>query len=151
MNVSMKKGLLALAGAVALAGAGAVQAETYSGTTTLNKPGAPTAVCTLTINGSISGSGAVSVSSGDVTGNALCDAIQLSNFNWTGTLSNTSGAGTTTLSTPIASVPGTFECSGTVTGISYPSVNGDGYPPQFVISGTSNFGDCSLSGTLNLE
>ena len=97
MNVSMKKGLLAMVGAVALAGAGTAQAADqyaiYKGTTTLTTSTGATAVCWLTIAGTIDENGLVTIkAAGARPGDyPTCSAIYLGNIPWTGTLSNCLG------------------------------------------------------------
>ena len=135
MNISMKKGLLALAGAVALAGAGGASAQIAdrgvdAGTTTLTA-GANVS-CTLYLEGSINTtSGAVTIEAAAAEpGGALCNNVVLSNFPWTGVLSNLSGAGTVDLSTVTATIPGLVSCSGTVTA-SYPGFTAATYPSGY--------------------
>tara|TARA_R110000823_G_scaffold16579_2_gene53068 strand:- start:176 stop:709 length:534 start_codon:yes stop_codon:yes gene_type:complete len=172
MNVSMKKGLLAMVGAVALAGAGTAQAADqyaiYKGTTTLTTSTGATAVCWLTIAGTIDENGLVTIkAAGARPGDyPTCSAIYLGNIPWTGTLSNLSGPGTVPLDTS-ASLPGNpstvlpatgDQYGGVVTGISYPGVTpgtqtGNSIPTQIDIvnPATWNYGsNCAIEGTLNL-
>lgn len=166
MNISMKKGLLALAGAVALAGAGSAQATPveYEGTTTLVAPSGASVTCTLTLVGDSTGT-SVRVDSATVTGPGLCPAVQVLDFPWSGTLSSGTGGGITTL-TGTPGMPGTgphaavpiaaVDCDGDVTGISYPGFSGSpSTPSQFdVDSGPTplpagaNFDDCKIDGLL---
>tara|TARA_R110001606_G_scaffold128545_1_gene263088 strand:- start:4923 stop:5426 length:504 start_codon:yes stop_codon:yes gene_type:complete len=160
MNISMKKGLLALAGAVALAGAGSAQAVMfeYEGTTDFSGPGgSPTLTCTLNLTGDLT-SGVVTVMNGTVTGPGLCPFVTVDNFNWTGMLSNLTGGGRfdlsmndprATVTDPTTGMP-LFVCEGAVLGVTYPSVSAvTGTPPSVdlnnIVFGPNN---CVVDGTL---
>lgn len=149
MNI-MKNSLLSLAavGVFAFAGAAQASSHVYKGTTTLTLGGS-SAACTLTVAGTISSSGAVSITAAGVTGSSPCPALFEGGFPWTGSTSGTT-LSTGSPSTVLASgstVVGS--CGGTVTGLSYAS----GSPPTSVtISGTNNYGSsCSINGTLTLQ
>lgn len=167
----LKSSMLALAGAVAIA-AGTAHADDqyaiYKGETTLTTATGATAVCWLTIAGTIDENGSVTVkAAGARPGDyPTCSAIYLGNIAWTGTMSNLSGAGSVPLVTD-ASIPGNpstvlpatgDQCTGTVTGITYPGVvsgtqTGNAIPSQIDINnpGTFNYGtNCAIEGTLNL-
>ena len=163
MNISMKKGLLALVGAVALAGAGSAQAvsATFQGQTTLTDPTGTQVTCTLTLNGDVTG-GVVTVMSGTVTaGDPLCAAIVLSPFNWTGTIQpnpTSDPVGTLTLAGAGASIPSIgLNCVGDVSGIITTTQGsvapaGSGVPDHAILSnlplGSSG---CTIDGTLTYQ
>lgn len=156
MNISMKKGLLALAGALALGGAGATQAQAiYQGQTQLTTTAAGSTTCTLTLVASVDSSGNIEVvSAGATPGGTNCPFIRTGNLSWTGSKT------TTTLSTNADSTliyPGFLAdtCGGTVTDISYgPDYMSTNYPDSVQItppSGINNYGtDCRIEGNLSL-
>lgn len=152
MNM-IRNSLLTLAAVGAFALAGAAQASggvIYQGTTTLTAGGV-SIPCTLTIAGTISSSGAVTVDSAGATGSSsLCSYVYLGGFPWTGSTSGTTlstGSPSTVLYTGGGSIAGS--CGGTVTGLSYSA----GSPPASVtISGANNYGgSCTITGTLTLD
>lgn len=170
---TFKPMMLALAGAVALAGAGTAQAVdqyvVYKGETTLVTPSGATATCWLTIAGIIDETGAITVkAAGARPGDyPTCSGIYLGNIAWPGSMSNTGGAGSISLNTsasipgaPSAVIPATGEaCGGAVSGITYPGVhtttcNGVNIPTSISInsSGSNNYGsDCRIDGNLDLK
>ncbi|MCE7508459.1 hypothetical protein [Alloalcanivorax xenomutans] len=164
MNIkTFKPMMLALAGAVALTGFSSANAAeqyvVYKGNTLLETPSGQQAGCWLTIAGTVDDTGVVTVkAAGARPGDyPTCSGIYLGNIAWTGTMSNTSGAGTIALNTsasipgaPSTVVPSTGEsCGGTVTGISYPgvvTVGGVNIPTSVHITGVSNYGgNCTIN------
>lgn len=151
MNISMKKGLLALVGAVALAGAGVAQADpvTFAGTTDLITGVGLMATCTLTITGDIDTStGAVTVTGAGATGASPCDLIKNGSYAWSG---NTASGTISTGSYSSVIYAGTVldTCGGDVTGVVYNYTSGDPLPTSVDIntSGTTgNYGGvCTIS------
>ncbi|WP_101676308.1 hypothetical protein [Alloalcanivorax mobilis] len=153
MNISMKKGLLALAGAVALAGAGSAQAATYVGTTILTAGGTPVqCVLTLTATPASAPGGTLTVTGATVAPptSPLCNLVVTSNFNWTATYPGGT-MGSFTLMTPRAQIPELgVDCFGDIEGIIYTDSNSD-LEPETVQLNSLDFGDCTIEGTLTLQ
>lgn len=142
MNSKMfKPTMLALAGAVALASVGVAQAQIadpilYEGETRLTLVNfGIESECTLYLVGTANmNTGAVVVEAAstdsDETGTQTCDNLVLGGFPWTGTLSNTAGAGNVTLNGIVVTVPGLVNCSGSVTA-NYPAPTPASYPAGY--------------------
>jgi len=169
---TFKPMMLALAGAVALAGFGnanaADQYVIYKGETTLTTDTGATAICWLTVAGTIDENGNVVIkAAGTRPGDyPTCSAIYTGNIPWTGTMSNLGGAGNIPLNTS-SSIPGNpstvvlatgDQCGGMVAGITYPGVaavapTGNNVPTSINIANTTppwNYGaNCAITGTLN--
>lgn len=150
---TFKPMMLALAGAVALVGAGSVQAQDviYHGVTTLQAPGLPPSTCHLILSGDIT-SGVVTVTAGGVedTG-GTCSAIYLGDLPYTGTIASP----TFDIHTPRALVTGLGTvCLGAVQGVaagpSSVGPNGSTATPEFFTisaGGGANFGSCTITTT----
>lgn len=162
---TFKPMMLALAGAVALAGVGNTYAQDnmadpvkYVGVTTLSAPGLPDTSCTLEVVGEIwpdSGVVIVNAANADVDPlNPTCAAITVENFPWVGFMTGpVGGAGTVTLNTPSA-LGGL--CMGPVGPINYPAASATTTPPgypdtpaSFTIPAGTPFGVCSIQGQLD--
>ncbi|WOA29742.1 hypothetical protein [Alloalcanivorax xenomutans] len=167
---TFKPMMLALAGAVALAGAGSAHAAEqyalYKGETTLTSA-VGTVNCWLTVAGTIDDvTGQVRIKgAGSVSGDVTCRNIFLGNFPWEGNVTGLpTGPGNITLDTSVANpaAPSVLAfsggvgqplCGGPVDFISYTTTSGTPQLPDDIDINPSaipnNFGgSCTITGTL---
>lgn len=153
MNISMKKSLLGMVGAIALTGFEVAQAApvVYAGTTALTTGGGLMANCTLTLTGDIDSSGVVTVTGAGATGASPCDLIKNGTYPWTGDTS-TSSISTGAYSSVIYAGAVLDTCGGNVTGVVYNYTAGDPLPTSVDINtagASGNYGGaCTISGSL---
>ncbi len=150
----MKKAAIGVVGLVALAGASAVQAQTFtpgyyefSGETTLSYFGIPV-TCELEIGGDIAADLSVVVTHVETSGSNTCDnSITFNNLPWDG--QGDSSAMTLDIYDVDVTVAGFFGCSGDVTA---PFNNGSpaSAPSYFTLASVS-LGSCNLNGTLTVD
>jgi hypothetical protein len=183
----MKKVVMGSIGAAAMIAAAGVQADTiapgpgsytFTGSTTLDKPGAPTITCNLTLNGDVAyapdanGNGitddgvTIDVNSGSLSGGFLCGFVSLnlsSNPWYASDVGSATPQKVTTLPSPRlgtteqvqfnninVSIIGYGSCTDTIV-VDYTNGASVGDPSQFVFTGapiTPN-GGCTVTGTLN--
>jgi|25BtaG_2_1085352.scaffolds.fasta_scaffold02124_3 hypothetical protein len=157
MNISMKKSLLALVGAVGLMSASLAQADDpewalYNGTSILTLSTIGEISCDLTIGGTISNDGEVIVKAvGVEPGSANCKLLREGNQGWTGTLSG--GTLSTGIDSTIVYSGGSViaACGGLINGITYgPTAPGTINTPASVNVSGAYGSTCAINGTLTL-
>lgn len=157
MNISMKKSLLALVGAVGLMSASMAQADDpewalYNGTSTLVNSTVGTITCYLPIGGTVSNDGDILVKSvGVKPGDNNCTLLREGNQNWTGTLSGgTLSTGTdSTIVYSSGSVVGA--CGGVITGVTYGATAPGTINTPSSVSVSGAYGsNCTIDATLTL-
>ncbi|GGJ98277.1 hypothetical protein GCM10007426_29230 [Alloalcanivorax dieselolei] len=154
---TFKPMMLALAGAVALAGTGSAHADDpewalYNGTSTLTNSDVGSITCYLTIGGTITNDGDINVKSvGVKPGDPNCTLLRIGNENWTGTLAGGTLATGTDSTVVYAGGSVITTCGGLVTGITYgPTASGTINTPSSVNVSGAYGTNCSITADLTL-